>query len=143
MYADCLVAVTCLHLANNNTTIAGTWGSANMMRHHHMTPLDPIGSPFVLYTRAPHSARSCSSIDRARKMRPAVGEKVRPKIMIIIMIIIIVIIMIIIIIIIIIITIVGSLAWLRTSGVNTNAAAAKVMSFDRLGKRYALALVGR
>ena len=33
--------------------------------------------------------------------------------------------------------------WLRTNGVNTNEAAAKVMNFDRLGKRYALALLGR
>ena len=30
--------------------------------------------------------------------------------------------------------------WLRTNGVNTHGAAAKVMNFDRLGKRYALAL---
>ena len=34
-------------------------------------------------------------------------------------------------------------AWLRTNGVNTNGAAAKVMNFDRLGKRYALALLVR
>ena len=33
--------------------------------------------------------------------------------------------------------------WLRTNGVNTNGAAAKVMNFDRSGKRYALALSGR
>ena len=33
--------------------------------------------------------------------------------------------------------------WLRTNGVNTNEAAAKVMNFVRLGKRYALALLGR
>ena len=32
--------------------------------------------------------------------------------------------------------------WLRTNGVNTNGAAAKDMRFDRLGKRYALALLG-
>ena len=31
---------------------------------------------------------------------------------------------------------------LRTSGVNTSGAAAKVMNLDRLGKRYALALLG-
>ena len=30
--------------------------------------------------------------------------------------------------------------WLRTNGVNTNGAAAKAMNFDRLGKKYALAL---
>ena len=29
----------------------------------------------------------------------------------------------------------GSVAWLRTNGVNTNGAAAKVMNFDRLGKK--------
>ena len=29
------------------------------------------------------------------------------------------------------------LAWLRTNGVNTNGVAPKVMSFDRLGKKYA------
>ena len=29
----------------------------------------------------------------------------------------------------------GSLSWLRTNGVNTNRAAAKVMNFDRLGKK--------
>ena len=34
------------------------------------------------------------------------------------------------------------LPWLRTNGVNTNGAAAKVMTFDRLGKRYALARLG-
>ena len=33
--------------------------------------------------------------------------------------------------------------WLWTNGVNTNGAAAKVMNFVRLGKRYALALLGR
>ena len=32
---------------------------------------------------------------------------------------------------------------LRTNGDNTNGAAAKVMNFDRLGKKYALALLGR
>ena len=31
---------------------------------------------------------------------------------------------------------------LRTDGVDTHGAAAKVMNFDRLGKRYALALLG-
>ena len=31
---------------------------------------------------------------------------------------------------------------LRTTGVNTNGAAAKVMNFDRWGKRYALSLLG-
>ena len=34
-------------------------------------------------------------------------------------------------------------AWLRTNGVNTNGAAAKVINFDRLGKKYTLALLGR
>ena len=33
--------------------------------------------------------------------------------------------------------------WLRTNDVNTNGAAAKVMNFDRLGKKHALALLGR
>ena len=33
--------------------------------------------------------------------------------------------------------------WLRTNGVNTNGAAAKVVKFDGLGKRYALSLLGR
>ena len=33
--------------------------------------------------------------------------------------------------------------WLRTNGVNTNGAAAEVMSFDGSGKRYALALLRR
>ena len=33
--------------------------------------------------------------------------------------------------------------WLRTNGVNTNGAAAEVMKFDRLRKRYALAVLGR
>ena len=32
--------------------------------------------------------------------------------------------------------------WLRTNGVNTNGAAAKVMSLTDWGKRYALALLG-
>ena len=36
-----------------------------------------------------------------------------------------------------------NLFWLRTNGVNTNGAAEKEMNFDRLGKRYALALLGR
>ena len=31
--------------------------------------------------------------------------------------------------------------WLRTNGVDTNGAAAKVMNFDRLWKKYALALL--
>ena len=30
--------------------------------------------------------------------------------------------------------------WLRTKGVSTNGAAAKIMNFDRMGKRYALTL---
>ena len=34
------------------------------------------------------------------------------------------------------------LPWLRTNGVNTNGAAAKVFVFYRLGKMYALALLG-
>ena len=29
----------------------------------------------------------------------------------------------------------GDLSWLRTNGVNTNGAAAKVFAFDRLGKK--------
>ena len=33
-------------------------------------------------------------------------------------------------------------AWLRTNGVSTNGAAAKVMIFVRLGEEYALALLG-
>ena len=33
--------------------------------------------------------------------------------------------------------------WMRTGGVNANGAAAKGMNFDGLGKRYALALLGR
>ena len=33
--------------------------------------------------------------------------------------------------------------WLRTNGADTNGAAAKVMTFDRLRKMYALALLGR
>ena len=36
-----------------------------------------------------------------------------------------------------------SIPWLRTNRVNTNGAAAKVNMFDRLGKSYALALLGR
>ena len=36
-----------------------------------------------------------------------------------------------------------SMPWLRTDGVSTNGAAAEVMNVDRLGKRYALALLGR
>ena len=34
-------------------------------------------------------------------------------------------------------------SWLRTNGVNSKGAAAKVMNFDRLGKKYTLALLGR
>ena len=33
--------------------------------------------------------------------------------------------------------------WLRTTGVNTNGSAAQIMIFDRLGRRYILALLGR
>ena len=33
--------------------------------------------------------------------------------------------------------------WLRTNGVNTSGAAAKVMNFDRLGKKYDLAFWGK
>ena len=34
--------------------------------------------------------------------------------------------------------------WLRTNGVSTNGAAAKVMNFDKVGKKgYTLALLGR
>ena len=32
----------------------------------------------------------------------------------------------------------GGVPWLRTNGVNTNGAAAKVMNFDNGGKRYAI-----
>ena len=34
------------------------------------------------------------------------------------------------------------MTWLWTNGVKTIGAAAKVMNFDRLGKRYALTLLG-
>ena len=33
--------------------------------------------------------------------------------------------------------------WLRTNGVDTTGAAAKVMSFDRLGKKVRLATLGK
>ena len=36
-----------------------------------------------------------------------------------------------------------TLPWLRISGVNTNGAAAKVSNFNRLGKRYAMALLDK
>ena len=34
-------------------------------------------------------------------------------------------------------------SWLRTNGVNTNGTTAEVTNFDRLRKKYALALLGR
>ena len=36
-----------------------------------------------------------------------------------------------------------SLFWLRTNGVNTNGAAAKVVNFDRLGKKVCPGTFGR
>ena len=36
----------------------------------------------------------------------------------------------------------GEGVWLRTSGVNTNEAAAKVMNFDRLGKTVCPGTIG-
>ena len=37
----------------------------------------------------------------------------------------------------------GAMVWLRTNGVNTNGAAAKVMNFDRLGGKVCPGTLGK